>query len=566
MKHMNKKNSSKNILNFSEYFIIFLFYVSTYVSFLLLFLTFDVVQSPDFAKYIKYYLFYNGEISNTGVELGNLYFFYNYLGTYLLSLIFKSYSLSELINISIHITSTLLFLFGLLGYKKYLIRKGFKKTNVYLSLILLNFLPSCIEMRLTLKPEIFAFSLLGWILYYLSKYSESADKKYLHLFILFISFALTSKASISLMLGVFLFIEIWINYKFLLSKQYLKYYLLASLVCLTLIIENSNLNGKYLNQVEHSKNYDNKAEIEFFTNINSEHLVANPNRYFHRDSFISATLFDTFSDFFLLYWNSEHSELNKGRENFFKIDRSFDDSRFPNITYDKEEGFLTIIGNFDARYEDTYYTNETRMRGAYNVSIIFYILLIVFGIYKRKDINKLLSPFLGMVTISLSALGIFGNNFDPLVGDSIKTYYYSFFIAMGFLFLLNYLFELNFYKKMISFFLILFFFFVLGFPKSFDVEIKDDISYKNALLPTCEINVVIVDYMFGTNSKDRCDPENFIYEANNKIRKWAPVSLVPELSKSIKIKNIPYLNLVLVFIAIFITKKEYWIRFFKSKL
>ena len=59
--------------------------------------------------------------------------------------------------------------------------------------------------------------------------------------------------------------------------------------------------------VKHPENYNYKADINFFSNINRKDLINNPNRYFHNESFISITLFDTFNDFFQIYWNSEYT-------------------------------------------------------------------------------------------------------------------------------------------------------------------------------------------------------------------------------------------------------------------
>ena len=534
---------------------VFFFFV--YLSFLILFLTFDVSLAPDFLKYYNYYLFYDGQIQETGIEQGHFYFYFCFFVSYLFKLFFNSYSTNEIINLSLHIANSLFFVYGLIGYSKYLLLKGFKKNNIYLSFTVLCFLPSLIELRLTLKPELLAFAFFGWLFYFLHKHSDTKNDKYIYFFVFKLSILITSKASLTVMVVIFLLIEIWTNYKYLFSKRYLKFYLITIFLCSVLLVENSNYNGKYFNQVDHSENYNNRADFSFFSTINSEHLIANPNRYFHDDSFISITLFDTFSDFFLLYWNSEHTELNKGRKNFFKINRNFDQYRPPTIEYNKNEKFLTIYGNFDARYADSEYTNETRMRGAYKFSILFYVLLLFLGFLKNTDRNKLLSPFLGIFIVSLSALGIFGNNFDPLVADSVKTYYYSFFIALGFLFFLNYIFAYNIGRKTISILLVVFFLFIIGFPHSYDIQNKDDIAYKNSLLPTCEMNARILDKVFEINIDNRCNPENFIKKANNKVEKFGPVQEIAGLNYKFNMKTVPIFNILTFLFSLFFSLKKY---------
>ena len=100
------------------------------------------------------------------------------------------------------------------------------------------------------------------------------------------------------MFSIFLGLLMIFNFKKIFNKSNLKYLILL-LFTLSLIMAESYIhNDKLINEVDHDKKYDNKATVEFLTYINSEHLKNNPNRYFHSESFISITLFDTFNDFF----------------------------------------------------------------------------------------------------------------------------------------------------------------------------------------------------------------------------------------------------------------------------
>ena len=171
-------------------------------------------------------------------------------------------------------------------------------------------------------------------------------------------------------------------------------------------VENYNLNNKHMFDVEHNENYNNKAELSFFTNINTQQLINNPNKYLHYDSFVSITLFDTFNDFFQIYWNSEYTELNKNRKDFFKIVKRQNLEPPFRIKFDKENYIFTFAGDFDKRWDDPNYIEETRMRISFITSAIFYFLIIIFSIFKKKSRNLLLTPFIGMVVVSLSALGL----------------------------------------------------------------------------------------------------------------------------------------------------------------
>ena len=78
-----------------------------------------------------------------------------------------------------------------------------------------------------------------------------------------------------------------------------------------------------------------KLTVEFLTYINVEHLKNNPNRYFHSQSFVSITLFDTFNDFFFCTGILNTQNLNLDRKEFFTITTLNNDS-FPNIRFDKD--------------------------------------------------------------------------------------------------------------------------------------------------------------------------------------------------------------------------------------
>ena len=86
--------------------------LSFYISSLISYLTYDVMNSPDFTKYINYFLYYSDNIGSTNLEQGNLYFFLNYVAF----LIFEN--INELspetnINMSVHLINNVFFLVGI---------------------------------------------------------------------------------------------------------------------------------------------------------------------------------------------------------------------------------------------------------------------------------------------------------------------------------------------------------------------------------------------------------------------------------------------------------------------
>ena len=186
--------------------IFYFFILSTifYTSFLIFYLTYDIVQSPDFEKYIQYLLFYDGQLTSTGLEQGNLYFFLTYIISFLINKIIPNLTTNEILNISIHFLNSLVIIFGFIGIFKYLSLKEFHKKNIYKSLILIIFLPQLTVLRLSFKPEILAFAFLGWLFYLLEKYKNNKVEYYLFqlVFLLAILFHLFNLSFSSFLIGL----------------------------------------------------------------------------------------------------------------------------------------------------------------------------------------------------------------------------------------------------------------------------------------------------------------------------------------------------------------------------
>ena len=94
-------------------------------------------------------------------------------------------------------------------------------------------------------------------------------------------------------------------------------------------------------------------------------------------------MFDTFNDFFGLYWNSQYTELNIDRKDFFIIEKDKDNTRPLKISFEKETRVFTLTGDFDTRWDDPNYVDETRLRFGFISSIIFYFLLTIISLFKK---------------------------------------------------------------------------------------------------------------------------------------------------------------------------------------
>lgn len=524
--------NSKNLI----YSIIF--YFSFYSTSLISYLTYDIVLSPDFEKYYQYFEFYSGQLDSPSLEQGNLYFYLNFLFIRILTFLNTAYSINQVVNISIYFVNAMIFLFACIGLKKYL-DLFYKSHNNFLVLSILCFIPSSFELRSTLKPEILGFAILSWLIYYLSISIRQLTNYEIYKVIILFALLINTKISLAIIGILFIFLHMYFQKNTFIKYIKLKHIIIFVVLTIFLAVENFALNGLTINEVNHTQNYNNKASLDFFTNINVKLLKNNPDRYFHSDSFISITLFDTFNDFFQLYWNSEYTQLNTERAEFFKISTRINQEPPIKIKFDKENKVFTLSGNFDNRWNDENYINETRMRFTYIFSVIFYILLFLFSFFKRKFRAIFLAPFLAMFIISLSALGVLGtNNFDPLISDSVKTFYYSYIILLSFSVLLSEIFNFEILKKLFSFFIILLFLFFLGFPFNYSDTSKDIIIYNNSLILTCELNQQITNIYFQIDEIYCGDTDYF----SNKI---FPIKQARPLSNNIS--KVPFINMFLFF-------------------
>lgn len=509
----------KKLINFKKILYKVLFFTVFYYSSITLYLTYSIIDSPDFAKYYNYFLFYSGNIETLYLEQGHIYFFINYIILYCFSVTYDFFTLNELLNLSIHFVNSFIFLFGCIGLLKFLSKK-YRVENIYLILSILCILPTSIELRVTLKPEILAFAAFGWLLYYIDLINEQKKPVYFINLIFLFSLVITSKISIALFISIILFLNAFQNNKKLLNQINLKHIILFLLIITGLLFENFKLNNQFITTIKHEEKYNNTADINFFQSFNSDEFIDNPNKYFFYNSFLGITLFDTFNDFFEFYSNSEHTLLNKDRKSFFKVIFRGGQVLPINVKFDKVEKIFTFSGLYDRGWNESNYIDEIRLKISFVFSAIFYFLLFLFAIFKREIRIIMLSPFISLFIISLSALGIFGTkNFDPNTGDSFKTFYYGFFVLVCFVILLCEVFKHNYFRKIISVVLALFMLFFIGFPFDYTQTNEDLIIFKNSYLPFCEINTPVINNLLNIERTVQCNNDgkskNLISTASN---------------------------------------------------
>ena len=131
-----------------------------YYSSVVIYLTYSIIDSPDFGKYYRYFEYYSGNISSLNLEQGHFYYFFNYIIVVASSKIYELWTLNELLNFSIHLGNSLIFLVGCVGIRKYL-TLYFQKNNIHISLILACLLPASFELRANIQTRNFSVCMPG---------------------------------------------------------------------------------------------------------------------------------------------------------------------------------------------------------------------------------------------------------------------------------------------------------------------------------------------------------------------------------------------------------------------
>ncbi len=473
------KLTKKIISNKFEYFLFLLLAVTTLWLKEMNFLFYDTNQSPDFDTYFIYikHFFDN---SLTSKEHGLMYYYLNALNYD----IFYSESVNTDIALhkSVQQVNFYIYLFGLLGYFKLFSYLNFSKTSIYLTFIFINFFPPSISLRLVFKPEILAFALMPWIIYFIERYSKEKNIKYLVFCTPFLASAVTLKGNILVIVLVYLFL----SYSKLIFKMNLKNFLLVLVlffsITLGLTFENNAANGKSILNLQSGgterNNYDFKAPKSIIYKTNLYDLTSRPIKPVHANSFIGITLLETTGDYFDLYWDNNSTNYFKSRKNFIEFKQS-NEVRGPK--FNSENFSITV---YQQRNTDIYIYESIGLI----VSIYLFYLLLKNTFQNKKNRKFLFAIFLGMIIILFHSItGIPKNNFDPLVGDTFKPLYYSFVFLFSFAFLFVTLFEskkIKIVSLLVYIFLVIF---LLGFPKQRDYDLQVGLVNKIENSIYCEI-------------------------------------------------------------------------------
>jgi len=435
-----------------------------------------ITESPDYFHLSNYLKYGFGEIESTNRDLGLAYFNLTNIFISFQSNFLTFTNMNHLIHNGVLALNTSLYCLGLLGLYKYLINNKLKKNDILWSFCVVTFFPQTINMINTMKPEVFAFSLITWVLYFVDCYLKTEKTFYLFYSLLPLSLILTSKSSILfLSLGLFTILFFKNFYKFF-KLNNLYYFLLLFFLIGLLLIENYKVNNFSIFQHVSSSTdgaYENIANIEILYNINLNYLITLPFSNFHSDSLIGIVLLDTFGDYFNFWAYND--------ESLFVVNKMIIEP-FWFITHYSQ--FISII-----------------------FTTLFYYFLFKFTKRYKNFSHVLLAPIFAIILLTINSFGFPIKNYNPITSDTFKTHYYSFLLVISFCVVILILFKNN--PKLRPIVLILIMVssgYLYGFPKVAGAEYDEYLESKNSVTLFCSLNSVIVDGF----ERSKCS--NFTYQ------------------------------------------------------
>ena len=420
----------KNITKISSFFI---FIISLFLSYFIGEIFYNSIDGTDFYRYFRYIEYFNGSIEATSREQGLFYFWFISNFVEYSHNFYVPDKWEFIYSSAIQLGNFILYVIGLVGLYIWLKSKHISKENIFLSFAVLNFFPPIYGGRLIMKPEILVFCFLPWIFLCLDNYFENKSNLSLLLVSPLLSVLVTSKGTIAMIICVALLYLYYEKINYIKVKDFIFPFIVFFIFSGLLYYENLNINTVSIFNHQELEQYLFTAPINFIYNINLLELVENPFRNAHANSLIGITLIDLFGDYFERYWDHNRSLFFQNRSEIF-----------------------------------TFLPNPRR-----NISLSFSIIFIISTIFFSKDKNfkKFNRVYLfGILVLAATSLGAFGLHFNPAKGDTLKTHYYFYLIAISFTTLLiQYFSKKNYLKNLVSVFLMIcILLFTYGFPKNYD--------------------------------------------------------------------------------------------------
>ena len=420
-----------------------IFIISLISSYLIGVTHFDITSSLDWNKYEQYLTLFTYDNVYLTESQGVLYFFIITIFTTIQESIVGPFNQLQALNNGVQLANFFLYSIGLHGIYKLFQSYKVSQENSLIVLSILNFFPPAFYLRLTMKPEIFAFCLLPFAILLTKRIIFNKNILESSLLAALLAIIFSTKGSIIGMTALMFALLFWRDFKNLINNKTLIF--LTAFFTLLLNYENYLITNKFIFQNLVTSNYLNKAELEFFYFVDLKLLFTDPYKHLHSNSLLSIILLDTFNDYFDFFWDNDEGYFIQNRIVFFK---NF------------------FIQNYLREYLGIFLT------------IIVYFLFFKGIISKTKYKNYFILPFIGYFILIVNSLGFPSRNFDPQTADTFKVHYIAFLLAISFVFLLVELMEKTKMYKYFFIFLMPIFLFFMGFPKSYDTLLTQQVVNK----------------------------------------------------------------------------------------
>lgn len=420
-----------------------LFIISLFSSYLIGLTHFDITNSLDWNKYEQYLILFTSENVTLTESQGTLYFFIITIFTSFHESILGPHNLFQVINTGIQLGNFVLYSTGLFGLFKLLKSYEVSQNNILISLSILNFFPPMLYLRLTMKPEIFAFCILPFAILLTKKIILKDNLTNSILLSALLAIILSTKGSIIGMTVLTFLVLFQKDLNILLSNKKLIFFTIG--ITFLLNLENFMITGKFIFENVVTSNYLNKAGLKFFYFVDLKLLLTDPYKHLHSNSFLSIVLLDTFNDYFDFFWDNDESYFIQNRSLYF--------NNFFIQKYLRE-----YIGIF--------------------LTLFVYLNFLKEIVVKNKYKNYFKLPFIGYLVLVVNSLGFPSKNFDPETGDLFKVHYIAFLLAIAFVFYLVNVLNQNSSKRYLLILLLPIFIFFIGFPKSYDTLLSNQVIVK----------------------------------------------------------------------------------------
>lgn len=483
---------------------------SLYITFVISNIYFSALSGADNYKYMQNILYLFGDSPEPYDNQGLLYYFLVSLiikirtesFDYINSQAFLSDTIDAIVlSESILLANFILFIFGLIGFY-YLMKKIEIKKNKSLFIILLFcYFPTFYYLRLNMKPEILAFTLLPWIFFFFEDFLHTKLNRNIVSISILSAILITTKGSIAAMVAVCLFIKFIINYKSFTIKQISLGFLILFLAWGSILGENYLFDIGSLLDRQPEENYDNRADLDFIYTFDFERLRKDPKKDYHSESLLSITMIDLFSDYFELNWKEDSVLFSqKIKPLIIARDRDINNLNLKLFNYDSDYKHIVYSGP-----HENYLKYQIRYFGLMFSSL--FIFLVLYNLFRenKRNVTYLLLPFIGIFVLLINSIfGIPQNNFDPAVADTFKVFYYSFLIPFPILIIFKNMNLKNVRNIFIITIFIIFTFINLGFPKINDEQLDSKLttSIENTVL--CEFNKTYMEPTLASGDKLLC--------------------------------------------------------------